>query len=411
VDKGALTSKTICFASAKGGTGKTVLSASLGKFLGILNKKVLLIDTDAATNGLTLFYLDKITGAKTASKEKENKLIGIFESQNGVLATPIKLENNVDFVPATFILSQTDTADSGKLEVALTQVIEALGKKYDYVILDAEAGSDIYAEVAIQIADQVIIVSEYDPISAAGVDRMKSIFAKIMPFEKRWLLYNKVLPEFAKELGKTRLAEKYLPPIPWDAEVVRAFSERTLALDTENGNEHTLAIVRMINAFLGEEIKVELENWQKEKSDSIRKPIQELKEETEVQMTALEKAIVENEYKIRDLGRSVTRRIIIEIAILLLGASYAAIIAEFYGFLQVWFYLVVLTYGIIGIISVIFLEQRRSKKIKSLEIEKMAEVRVLRTKLGELEEVYKKQKALLESADYSMMLTPTKQRR
>jgi hypothetical protein len=59
------------------------------------------------------------------------------------------------------------------------------------------------------------------------------------------------------------------------------------------------------------------------------------------------------------------------------------------------------------VVSVVLFEQRRSKRTKVEEIEKMAELRFLRTKLSELEDTYKKQKALLESgkiACYSQLL-------
>jgi cellulose biosynthesis protein BcsQ len=411
VGKETLTSKIICFASAKGGTGKTVLSASFAKFLGALNKKVLLIDTDAATNGLTLFYLRRLTEAKKINTDKETPLTGIFESHGDFLPTPIMLDKNIDFIPATFILTQTDTAEPRKLESALQQVIKSLGEKYEYIFLDAEAGSDVYAEISIGIADQVVIVSEYDPVSIAGVDRMKNIFANVMPYDKRWILYNKVLPEFARELGKTRIAEKYLPPVPWDEEVVRAFAERKLALDTENGNEHTLAIVRTIGALLGEEIKNEIDDWRKQKSEAIRKPIQALKAETEIEIAALESAVIENEYELRDLKQRLTRRLVAELAILVIAASYIAIFGEILGFIQPLFYIVIFTYAIIFAVFIVSVEQRRSKRTKAKEIEKTAQLRILKAKLSDLEDVYKKQKVLLESGEDSMLFATIREKR
>ena len=54
-----MSARVICFASAKGGSGKTVITATIGSFLAALGKRVLLIDTDAATNGLTLLISRK----------------------------------------------------------------------------------------------------------------------------------------------------------------------------------------------------------------------------------------------------------------------------------------------------------------------------------------------------------------
>jgi cellulose biosynthesis protein BcsQ len=64
-------SKVICFASAKGGTGKTTISATLAKFLVGLDKKVLLVDMDAVTNGLTLLYVEEMLKAKIHLTKEE----------------------------------------------------------------------------------------------------------------------------------------------------------------------------------------------------------------------------------------------------------------------------------------------------------------------------------------------------
>src|ERR1700737_3250626 len=47
----------ITVASGKGGTGKTIILASLGYALQVSGQRVLFIDTDTATDGLSLFML------------------------------------------------------------------------------------------------------------------------------------------------------------------------------------------------------------------------------------------------------------------------------------------------------------------------------------------------------------------
>ncbi len=57
-------SSIITFISGKGGSGKTVTSSAIGQFLAGLGFKVLLVDTDASTNGLTLFFLTEVNTSK-----------------------------------------------------------------------------------------------------------------------------------------------------------------------------------------------------------------------------------------------------------------------------------------------------------------------------------------------------------
>ncbi len=52
--------KVICMSSAKGGSGKTVLCATFATALTSLGKRVLIVDSDASTNGLTLMYLKEV---------------------------------------------------------------------------------------------------------------------------------------------------------------------------------------------------------------------------------------------------------------------------------------------------------------------------------------------------------------
>src|SRR5712691_8527393 len=54
-----MTSRTeiISVASGKGGTGKTVILASLGYSLQVSGHRILFIDSDTATDGLSLFIL------------------------------------------------------------------------------------------------------------------------------------------------------------------------------------------------------------------------------------------------------------------------------------------------------------------------------------------------------------------
>ena len=75
-----MTTKIICFASSKGGSGKTVTAASLARLLSYFKRKVLLVDADAATNGLTLLFLNELVEYKEKLNEDEyRKLNGIFD--------------------------------------------------------------------------------------------------------------------------------------------------------------------------------------------------------------------------------------------------------------------------------------------------------------------------------------------
>jgi cellulose biosynthesis protein BcsQ len=271
-----MNAKVICFASAKGGSGKTVVTASVGAFLVSLGKKVLLIDTDAATNGLTLLYLKEVTQQIEKRSSNEAELAGLYEEPMSMSSENLtRLPTGADLLPATYHFVNTEEQSAQKYELALRLALRAFRESYDYILLDAQAGSDLFARYAMSrvCSDIVVIVAEYDPLSAAGVERLKGLMPEDLTYQRTWILLNKVLPEFAKTFADFLDVAKYLSPIPWDAEVVRAYSRRRLALDLESGNTYTLAIMQAVRSLLGDELATETQIWTQSRAEAIRSPL------------------------------------------------------------------------------------------------------------------------------------------
>ena len=268
--------KVVCMASAKGGSGKTVLTATFAAFLVNLGKRVLMVDADAATNGLTLMFL-KETRMQAEIAYSERRLPrGIFEEsvtkEREILRTP----SGADLLPATYSFTNTDLVSSEKFEATLDSIFPPLLEKYDFIFLDVQSGSDPIAHVGMSayFSDEVVIVSEYDPLSAAGVERLKGLFRDDLTYVRTWILLNKMLPDFVRTFSDFMEVAKYASPVPWDADVVRAYARRKLALDLELGNDFTLAIVRTMRSLFGDDIDPEIETWLSSRTAALREPIE-----------------------------------------------------------------------------------------------------------------------------------------
>jgi cellulose biosynthesis protein BcsQ len=305
---GGIKMKSIIFGfiSSKGGSGKTVTATSFASILSELDKKVLLIDTDASTNGLTLLFLEELINFKQES-DAPNKLRGIFEIDKRAEETLIEIKKNLFLLPSTYILKQTEDVPPEEFREHLNLILDRNSDIFDYIIIDAQAGSDIYAKYSINKCDYKIIVSEYDPISAEGVERLKQIFAKELPPEKTWILLNKVLPDFADKLSSYMSVYKFLSPIPWDADVIKSFAKRKININTKNINVYTFAIIKTIKSLGLNKLNDSIDEWINNKELEIKEPAKKQIEELNAELSKIEDVKIDLEYKLRDqLNRTKT---------------------------------------------------------------------------------------------------------
>ncbi|MEI6138440.1 MAG: ParA family protein [Mariniphaga sp.] len=378
--------KTISFISAKGGSGKTIIIASIANFLGNLEKRVLIIDSDGSTNGMTLFYLKEIKSFAENNKDCFGVLEDSFDI-NSVKYTPISSE--VFLLPATYEFLNTDNFSAHSFEQHLSSIIQyhkhSINDTYDYILIDSQAGADIHSEIVIKetISDEVIIVSELDPISAAGIERLKGLFPKDLIYNRTWILLNKILPEFAYQSNTDFLEiNRYLPPIIWTADVVRKYARKELAFDFESGNEYTLNLVKVLKIFLGKEIKTSLDIWLNSREEIIKKPIYDeylkLQDEYyEMQKSEKTELYSSNMFLIA----AITGLISSLLSIIWLQKSHSSVIKSIFGLDNIWFFgLFALMLGTFTI-SIINLFNKK----KQLSSNNMFRKEVLRESLKELE--------------------------
>ncbi|BCG69726.1 hypothetical protein MesoLj113a_08840 [Mesorhizobium sp. 113-1-2] len=288
----------ICMASAKGGSGKTTLTATFASFLAQIGKKVLVIDCDEATHGMTLLYLEQVNSGAGRNEDGRSAYLGLFDSshypprsqdplveleraldadqkENPSKFAFIAIENGVQFIPATYYFDSKPQMEPNAFLGRLKWILGIVRGKFDYIFLDAQAGTDTVSKIAVRrdISDEVVIISEYDPLSAAGIERLKAVMGEDLNFTRTWILLNKMLPEFVKSFSEFLSIARYLPPIPWTADVVRAYARRRLALDFESGNQFTLGILQTLKALLPHADGLLLDKWAATKAAALRQPL------------------------------------------------------------------------------------------------------------------------------------------
>lgn len=166
-----------------GGSGKTTITFNGGFYLAdILGKKVCFLDTDptlALTNRLMKIvsqtYESNLKELLKAIEEKPDQYTvkAIFEGKN---PTPIKITDNIDFIPGYAKLNDMAGEVSKKFNrkamyLWVLKNREQL-EKYDYILIDTHNDESIFTQNALLVADEIIAVAGVDEIVYDKIDKL-----------------------------------------------------------------------------------------------------------------------------------------------------------------------------------------------------------------------------------------------
>jgi len=182
-----MTGKIISFISGKGGTGKTLISATVGEILAENNYKVLLIDWDFGTRGLTSYLLP------LEEIPTKGILDIIFDEINFDNLQPFKINSNLDILPSLSIIRNSlEYSDIvrlnqmigpqgiNKLKNILYNILENFRHEYDYILIDTRSGIEILSIFPVFFSDWYIIICEEDRTSWRLSSTLQNAIKKYM---------------------------------------------------------------------------------------------------------------------------------------------------------------------------------------------------------------------------------------
>ncbi len=166
--------KIIAFANQKGGVGKTTSAVNIAASVGILDKKVLLIDLDPQGNTTSGVGINK----KNLKATSYEILIDEVGAAKAVIQTEFR---NLSVIPSNISLAgaEFDLYQLSNREYRLKNQLSTLRDEYDYIFIDCPPSLGMITVNALAASDAVIIPMQCEYYALEGLSQLMLTIRKI----------------------------------------------------------------------------------------------------------------------------------------------------------------------------------------------------------------------------------------